>query len=61
MSEPDQALVPTDHCLKWGCDNVFLVEGKYGFWNCPKCGVSYGKDAKEGLEQKNPHRGDANG
>jgi len=46
MSCEDQALAPTDRCLKWGCDNAKLV--KVGrFWRCPKCKVSYGEHAKE--------------
>jgi hypothetical protein len=46
MSCEDQALAPTEVCIKWGCDKAPLVLlGR--FWTCPRCGSSYGEHAKE--------------
>ena len=52
--EPDQALMATDHCLRFECQwwegdtlkRPELVQDKEGFWVCPKCHYSYGKEAK---------------
>lgn len=41
MTCEDQALVPTDHCLRWGCEHAKLVK-RGRFWVCPRCGSSYG-------------------
>ncbi len=50
MAEPDQALMATEHCTNFKCDGARLVwrSGAQG-WVCPRCDVSYGRDAKEGL------------
>jgi hypothetical protein len=48
MSCEDQALVPTNVCLKTGCDKAVLVL-KSTFWCCPVCHVSYREHAKSGL------------
>lgn len=42
----DQALVPTEFCHAWPCQNVPLVKDRNGYWTCPKCSGNYGKDAK---------------
>ena len=48
MACEDQALAPTDVCLKWECNKARLV--KFGWlWRCSRCGGSYGTDAKEAL------------
>ena len=47
MSE--QALLPTNRCLRFGCDDALLVVNEQSFWVCPACKLSYGRDAKEGL------------
>lgn len=49
----DQALVPTEVCLKHGCHRAKLVE-KSGYWVCPQCHASYGKLAKEDLTPSKP-------
>lgn len=41
--EADQAFAPTDHCVKWGCENATL-EKRGEFWCCPTCGASYGEN-----------------
>ena len=51
MSCEDQALVPTDHCTKWGCDKAKLVK-RGGFWICPKCEGSYGCAPTKGKPRK---------
>ena len=48
MSCEDQALVPTEVCLKWGCDRSKL-ELMNAYWTCPVCRSSYGAEAKTGL------------
>lgn len=45
MTCEDQALVPTDHCLRWGCEHAKLVkQGR--FWVCPNCRSSYGENPR---------------
>lgn len=39
----DVCCAPTTTCVKWGCGNAPL-ELRRGFWCCPKCGSSYGKN-----------------
>lgn len=39
----DQALVATDRCTRWGCNNAKL-EQRGIFWCCPKCMASYGEN-----------------
>jgi|GEM_PF-4974412 len=47
----DQALVRTARCTNWlcrdwRCRGPELVKDRRGFWVCPECKHSYGKDAK---------------
>lgn len=45
-----QALVPTEVCLKFECEQKAgerpKLELKGVFWCCPECGASYGQHAK---------------
>ena len=53
MTCEDQALVSTEVCVKFGCENSILeMEIETGFWKCPKCSVSYGEYSKYGLIHK---------
>jgi hypothetical protein len=45
-TDQDQGLSPTSVCTKFGCEEAILDKIK-GFWVCPKCGASYGKNAPE--------------
>lgn len=52
--DQDQALMATDHCERFECQwwegnnrmRPELVQDKEGYWVCPKCHYSYGKEAK---------------
>lgn len=45
--EPDQALVPVDHCTRFKCGNATLIKSHLGVWTCPVCLSSYGKHATQ--------------
>lgn len=55
MSCEEQAMVHTDHCTLFKCQDwdretggityPLLVKDENGFWVCPDCGSSYGRDA----------------
>lgn len=53
--DSEQACSPTDHCVKFECQEwrdgkpwrpELVLQASTGFWICPKCQASYGRDAK---------------
>jgi hypothetical protein len=58
IGENDCGCGPQDSCHKcfeWRDEKQFapelVLDWRGVFWICPKCGVSYGADAKKGLPQ----------